>query len=141
MRSPGGRSRRRSLAVKSESSRAAGPTILRASRKESVVAHSTIMRPGRSQRLQRTAVLALTSPDATPEEMRGRAESGWRMPGVCDQARGVAAARRVAARPRVKDRRVMWGRRRDGWVIDGIITDRAGQGWNGGWTRIGIEEK
>src|SRR5688500_11614429 len=59
----------------------------RALRKVSVVAHSTIILPGRSQRLQTIAVLALTSPLATPDARTGRAFSGLTIPSTCAHAR------------------------------------------------------
>jgi hypothetical protein len=55
MRWPAGRSRSATRTVKSELSSAAGPTMRLGFWKDSVVAYSTIMREGRSHRLQITA--------------------------------------------------------------------------------------
>ena len=58
----GRQAREINLAVKSLSSSAAGPRTRRASRKRSVVAHSTIMRAGRSARAQMIARSSARSP-------------------------------------------------------------------------------
>src|SRR5207245_5946206 len=69
---PAGSPVRSTRAVKSLSARAAGPTTRDASRNESVVAHSTSSRAGRSVRLHTIARSLMTSPLWTPYGTAGR---------------------------------------------------------------------
>src|SRR5262245_8421676 len=101
-------------AVKSLSARAAGPTTRAASRNESLVAHSTIRRAGRSVRLQTMARSALTSPLWTPYGTAGRARSGVTTAGAVPWAHARRQATEAASPPaarvdRVRNlRRSMW---------------------------------
>lgn len=74
--SPAGSPLRSTRAVKSLSASAAGPTTRTASPNESLVAHSTTRRAGRSVRLHTMARSPVTSPLWTPYGMAGRIRSG-----------------------------------------------------------------
>src|SRR5258707_6626403 len=79
--------------VKSVASRARGPWMRLGSVKPAVVAYSTIMRAGRSARLQTIAPSAMTSPDCTLCRSCGRDVAVWAKMRV-----GKVAARALALR-------------------------------------------
>src|SRR5262245_58108621 len=96
---PAGSPTRSTRAVKSLSASAAGPTTRAASRNESLVAHSTCSRAGRSVRLHTIARSLVTSPLCTPYGIAGRIASGVTSAGAVPCAHTGRRASGVAARP------------------------------------------
>jgi len=98
---PGGRSRRSTWAVKSESSSAAGPVTRRTSAKDSVVDHSRKSRASRSVRDQTTArapsfgVGSTTSPTCAPQATLGRTPAARVRAGATAKAAAEPRNRRL----------------------------------------------